>query len=85
MKDQLIQEISLLSSLSDPRIVNFVDVYEGKNETVIVTEYLSGGELFEKVSSDDFHLTELECITFISQICHGVAYLHDNVRNSNLN
>ena len=84
MKDQLVQEISLLSSLSDPRIVKFIDVYEGRRETVIVTEYLSGGELFEKVSSEDFPLTELECIAFTRQICHGVAYLHHNVRDNNL-
>ena len=73
------QEISLLSCLSNPHIVNFIDVYEGRVETIIVTEYLSGGELFEKVSSDDFHLTELECVNFMSQICEGVAYIHEQV------
>ena len=79
VKDQLAQEISILNSLHNPHIVNFVEVYDGRTETVIVTEYLSGGELFEKVSSEEFHLTELECITFISQMCSGVSYLHDQV------
>ena len=79
MREQLVQEISILNSLHNPHIVNFVEVYEGRTETVIITEYLAGGELFEKVSSEDFPLTELECIAFISQICHGVSYLHDQV------
>ena len=71
-----------MNSLHNPRIVNFVEVYEGKVETVIVTEYLSGGELFEKVSSEDFSLTELEGSEFVSQICQGVSYLHDQVNLS---
>ena len=68
-----------MNSLHSPHIVNFVEVYDGRTETVIVTEYLSGGELFEKVSSEEFHLTELECIAFISQVCRGVSYLHEQV------
>ena len=56
-----------------------MEVYDGRAETVIVTEYLAGGELFEKISSEDFHLTELECIAFISQVCNGVSYIHDQV------
>ena len=79
MKDQLAQEISIMNSLHSPHVVNFVEVFDGRTETVIVTEYLSGGELFEKVSSEEFHLTERECIAFISQVCNGVAYLHDQV------
>ena len=68
-----------MNSLQSPHIVNFVEVFDGRTETVIVTEYLSGGELFEKVSSEEFHLTERECIAFISQVCSGVTYLHDQV------
>ena len=84
MKDQLAQEISIMNSLHSPHVVNFVEVFDGRTETVIVTEYLSGGELFEKVSSEEFHLTERECIAFISQVCSGVAYLHDQVSLSKI-
>ena len=46
----------------------------------MVTEYLSGGELFEKIASEeDYNLTESECIKFLHQICEGVAYLHGKV------
>ena len=82
VKDQLAQEISILNSLQNPHILNFVEVYDGRAETVIVTEYLAGGELFEKISSEDFHLTELECIAFISQVCNGVSYIHDQVNRT---
>lgn len=45
-------------------------------QVVLVTEFLSGGELFERVSSEHFTLTEAECTQFVSQICQGVEYLH---------
>lgn len=45
----------------------------------MITEFLDGGELFEKVISPDFDLTEKECALFMRQICQAVAYLHEKV------
>jgi len=39
-------------------------------------EYLDGGELFERVATEDFTLTESDCCLFLRQICRGVQYLH---------
>ena len=41
-----------------------------------VMEYLDGGELFERVATEDFTLTESDCCLFLRQICRGVQYLH---------
>ena len=41
-------------------------------------EYLSGGELFERVVDEDFILTESDCQLYMRQILRGVGYLHDN-------
>ena len=49
-------------------------------EICLLTEYLDGGELFEKVISPEFTLTEKECGLFMRQICQAVAYLHSKVR-----
>ena len=35
-----------------------------------------GGELFDRVISDDFILTEKACVAFIRQICEGLEYMH---------
>ena len=50
----------------------------------MVTEYLDGGELFEKVISPDFYLTERECALFMRQICEAVAYIHSKVSRVDL-
>ena len=35
-----------------------------------------GGELFDRVISEDFLLTEKACLCFIRQICEGIEYMH---------
>lgn len=73
------EEVVLLNNLSHENIVTIFGAYRCGNEAVVVTEFLSGGELFEKVASDDYNLTEVECMRSIHQICDGVAYLHRKV------
>ena len=46
--------------------------------SLLVMEYLDGGELFERVAADDFNLTESDCCLFMRQICRGVQYLHNH-------
>lgn len=45
----------------------------------MVMEYITGGELFERVVADDFTLTEHDCILFLRQICEGVDYMHSKM------
>ena len=48
-------------------------------EIVVLTEYLSGGELFERVAAEEFSLTEDDGCTFVRQICRGLQYMHEKV------
>ena len=41
---------------------------------VIISEYLDGGELFERIVDED--VIESDCCYFISQVCQGLDYLH---------
>lgn len=37
---------------------------------------LDGGELFDRITDESYHLTELDAIMFTKQICEGIYYLH---------
>ena len=37
---------------------------------------VAGQELLERIISDDYMLTERECVHFMRQICQAVAYMH---------
>ncbi|XP_059080354.1 myosin light chain kinase, smooth muscle-like isoform X1 [Tigriopus californicus] len=78
VREGALQEIRLLHKLNHPYIIEFIDAFQGPSEVILVTEFLSGGELFERVADEDFDLTESECVSFMKQICEGVRYLHEN-------
>ena len=52
-----------------------------KHFQIILTELLSGGELFEKVAADNFELTEAEVVVFMREITEGARYIHQQVLN----
>lgn len=42
-------EIKVLKETDHPNVINIVEYYESLNSLYIVTEYLDGGELFDKI------------------------------------
>ncbi|XP_019895634.1 myosin light chain kinase, smooth muscle isoform X5 [Musca domestica] len=70
------EEISIMKSLKHPKLLQLAASFESPREIVMVMEYITGGELFERVVADDFTLTERDCILFVRQVCEGVAYMH---------
>ena len=71
------REVSILRRLEHQNhIVLFKDYFEGEEQSVILTEYLQGGELFQRISSKDYQLTEAKCRDFFRQILRGVDFIH---------
>lgn len=70
------EEISIMRQLKHPKLLQLAASFEAAKEIVMVMEYITGGELFERVVADDFTLTEHDCIIFLRQICEGVSYMH---------
>lgn len=42
-------EVNILKRLDHPNIVNIYELYQDDSFYYLITEYLSGGELFEKI------------------------------------
>ena len=71
------RELLLLETLREHRnVVTLTAFYESGLESVIVTEYLPGGELFERISSKTYDLTESKCKAFLKQVLEGLTYIH---------
>ncbi|XP_046632684.1 titin homolog isoform X7 [Daphnia pulicaria] len=75
-REKVYQEVAIMNKLQHPKLLQLAAAYDCPKEIVLVTEYISGGELFERVVADDFTLTERDCILFMRQICQGVGYMH---------
>ncbi|KAG8184111.1 hypothetical protein JTE90_008897 [Oedothorax gibbosus] len=70
------QEIDIMGRLHHPKLMHVLAAFESGRNMIVVMEYISGGELFERVIADDFVLTERDCVLFMRQICSGVAHMH---------
>ena len=68
--------MSLETHIFQEHVVQFINYFEGEQQSVILTEYLEGGELFQRISSADYTLTEAKCRDFIRQILKGIDFIH---------
>lgn len=38
---------------------------------------MSGGELFERITTEGYRMTEAEVINYMRQICEGIRHMHE--------
>ncbi|KAL4654090.1 hypothetical protein ACB092_01G353200 [Castanea dentata] len=76
MVDQIKREISIMNTVRHPNIVRLYEVLASQTKVYIVLEYVTGGELFDKI----FHqpkLPENECRRYFQQLIDAVAHCHN--------
>ena len=69
-------EVSLLKIVDHPNIIRLHEFYQDERNYYIITEYCSGGELFERVISQR-SLSESHAATYMQHILSVLVYLHD--------
>ncbi|XP_077990140.1 twitchin-like isoform X3 [Glandiceps talaboti] len=69
-------EIQMMNRLQYPKLLQLHDAYEHQDELVMVLEFLSGGDIFDRVLDAKYILTEEEVALYAKQICEGLNYMH---------
>ncbi|KAM5262826.1 myosin light chain kinase 3 [Ctenodactylus gundi] len=77
-REDVKNEVSIMNQLSHVNLIQLYDAFESKSSCTLVMEYVDGGELFDRITDEKYHLTELDVILFAKQICEGVRYLHQH-------
>ncbi|TPX31433.1 hypothetical protein SmJEL517_g05236 [Synchytrium microbalum] len=72
---KLLREIAILKAVNHPYIVKLFEVIETDTHIGIVTEFASGGEVFEYILAHRY-LKERDACRFFCQLISGVNYLH---------
>ncbi|XP_060109582.1 myosin light chain kinase 3 isoform X2 [Heteronotia binoei] len=75
-REEVKNEINIMNQLNHVNLIQLYDAFEGKNNLTLIMEYVDGGELFDRITDENYHLTELDAILFTKQICEGIHYLH---------
>ena len=73
----LLTEISILSKLTHPSIMQIYEVFEDNTNVYIVSEFCKGGELFDMISKKGSFSEEDAC-KITKQILSAVCYAHQN-------
>ena len=77
-RDDAFQEAKLLSTLSHPFIVTYIDSFQEKGNLYIAMEYADGGDLAGKLQKLGGKLmSEEEALHYFIQIALAIKYIHD--------
>lgn len=76
IKEYIRNEIKILMFLSkNPYVVDFYEVYENNDEIILVLEYMSCNDLYQKIKKNKV-FTEQEAFPFFLQILKGLLFLN---------
>ncbi|ORX45201.1 Pkinase-domain-containing protein [Piromyces finnis] len=78
-EQKLNNEIHILKKINHPNIVKLYDVIETSESYYLILEYISGGDLYDLVTSPDFPKLQInDKKKIFNQITGAVQYLHEN-------
>ncbi|XP_044484237.1 CBL-interacting serine/threonine-protein kinase 1-like isoform X3 [Mangifera indica] len=74
--DQIKREIATLKLLKHPNVIRLHEVLASKSKIYMVLEYVTGGELFDRIASKR-RLPEAEGRKLFQQLIDGISYCHN--------
>lgn len=74
-KTKLVEEVQILRGLDHPNILKVLEFYQNEKYFFIVTEFLEGGELFDRIMEIQ-SFSEENSTQVMEQVLSAVLYLH---------
>ena len=71
------KEIDIMNQLHHSRLIRLNDAFEEDDEMILIYEFMSGGELFERITDDNYTMTEAEAANYMRQIIEGIRHMHE--------
>uniref|UniRef100_A0A8C5TQL6 Protein kinase domain-containing protein n=1 Tax=Malurus cyaneus samueli TaxID=2593467 RepID=A0A8C5TQL6_9PASS len=70
------KEISILNIARHQNILYLHESFESLEELVMIFEFISGIDIFERISTPSFELNEREIVSYVRQVCDALEFLH---------
>ena len=74
-RERISREIQILKILRHPNIIQLYEIIEDEAKLYLITEFASGGELFDYIVAQQ-RVKEIEASKFFQQITDGIEYIH---------
>lgn len=71
----LVREIDIMKKVNHPNVLKLIDIFETDTRVTLVTELVTGGELFYKIVERGSY-SEADAADIVRQLVTGVEYLH---------
>lgn len=76
------KEISILNIARHRNILYLHESFESMEELVMIFEFISGLDIFERINTSAFELNEREIVSYVRQVCEALEFLHSqNIGN----
>ncbi|KAL9266737.1 CBL-interacting protein kinase 32-like protein [Drosera capensis] len=75
MAEQIRREVATMKRIKHPNVVRLLEVMGSKTKIFIVLEYVTGGELFDKIANNG-RMREDEARRYFQQLINAVDYCH---------
>jgi serine/threonine protein kinase len=72
------REMDVMMDLNHQKLLHLHDAFEEDVEMAMVTEFIAGGELFDRIADPNYKMTEAEAIKYMRQVCQGLEHMHEN-------
>lgn len=70
------KEIAVLNLAKHTNYLLLHESFDSPEELVLIYDFISGGDIFERLSTAEFELNEREVVNYIRQICSALEFLH---------
>ncbi|KAK9080772.1 hypothetical protein SSX86_000530 [Deinandra increscens subsp. villosa] len=78
LEDEFCHEVAILREIQHRNVVRFIGACTKQPNLCIVTEYMSGGSLYEYLHKNHHTLTLPQLVKFAIDVSRGMEYLHKN-------
>ncbi|MFS7912719.1 putative dual-specificity kinase TKL-Pl-4 family [Helianthus anomalus] len=78
LEDEFSHEVAMLREVHHSNIVRFIGACTKQPPLCIITEYMSGGSLYEYLHKNHNTLMLPQLVKFAIDVCKGMDYLHKN-------
>lgn len=76
-KQTVRNEVNVMNNLYHRKLLHLHDAFDDEQEMVLILEFLSGGDLFDRIADDDYRMSEAEVIRYMRQLCEAICYMHE--------
>lgn len=77
-RELVLREIEALNVARHRNIIYLHEYFESMEEIILIFEFMSGVDIFERLGTSNFELTEQEIVRYLRQVCSALKFLHSH-------